>query len=351
MELRLAFSRDTRGLAYDHKPQDLLEKGMSTRYIDTLIVEQAATVSELVMSKKQGGRGGYLYVCCSVAVFNFVMNGIRKAIYNYRSSSMEAANTITNKAFAERCFMLDVFMTPKPLPCNPPAILVSQLACQTGHRLGCLFTTYVLGVIAGAQTSHDAIDTPKEVAFVGQFVYESSSSIRFAERGNFNYAAESVELDIELLEDIRKEDCHGIDAFDSIAAMGDSGSTQSLTVLATFLMQTLERMSKRLEVFYSKLARLKVCQPELENNPARARWDLVRTKVRDGSFFILAQRTAIGAAPAYAPKRSHKTVVDFNDVMNRFQASVHSAPVRQTLNAMHLARAATPRRRRCHVHT
>lgn len=61
------------------------------------------------------------------------MSGIRKALYNHRSPTMETAETILNTAFAERRFMLDVFMTPKPLPCNQPTISLSQLAVHTGH--------------------------------------------------------------------------------------------------------------------------------------------------------------------------------------------------------------------------
>ncbi|KAK4150833.1 sulfite reductase [NADPH] flavoprotein alpha-component [Chaetomidium leptoderma] len=522
MEVHLAFSRDSRGLVYDRRSRDLVEKEMPPRYIDALIVEQAATVSELVMSKKQGGLGGYLYVCGSVAVFDSVMSGIRKAIYNHCSSSMEAADMILNKAFAERRFMLDVFMTPKPLPCNLATIPLSQLARQTGHRPGgrmwisvhgsaydvtdfcpmhpggtiiiqsnagvdCsktfdnlahsnnpevtsllskyfvgqltpkpdfhgspdlaglydlwaaylrttvetlvahrfemyeimgasddgtsdtflrgseniwsrehlvnigqgvrIFYDYqsrllqggfsalfgaklqelvlklsfsladsaatgpdmrlpdVLGIIARAKTSQHAVATSQEVALIGQFVSESSSNVRFAERGIFNYAAKSVELDIELLEDIREEACHGMDAFDSIAAMGEKNESQSHTVLATFLMQTLERMAKRLEAFYAKVARLKVYQPELERNPARARWNLVRTKVRDGSFFILTQARTLGAARAFIPPQTRNTDVDFDNVMNRIQESIRSAPkigpAPQTLNAMHLARTST----------
>ncbi|KAK4236570.1 sulfite reductase [NADPH] flavoprotein alpha-component [Achaetomium macrosporum] len=522
MEVHLAFSRDSRGLVYDRRARDLIEKDMPPRYIDALIVEQAATVSELVMSKKQGGLGGYLYVCGSVAVFDSVMSGIRKAIYNHCSSSMETADMIINKAFAERRFMLDVFMSPKPLPCNLPTIPLSQLARHTGHRPGSrmwiavhgsvydvtdfcpmhpggtiiiqsnagvdcsktfdnlahtnnpevssLLTKYfvgqltpkpdfhgsseladlydlwasylrttvetlvahrfemyelmgaqddgtsnkhlrgsenvwswehlvniglgvrmfyayqsrllqggfsalfgpklqelvlklsfsladtaasgadtrlpdVLGIIARAKTSPDAISTSQEVALVGKFVCESSRNVRFAERGIFNYAARSVELDIELLEDIREEACHGMDAFDSVAAMDDKDEDQAVAVLATFLMQTLERMAKRLEVFYSKLARLKVYQPELERNPARARWNLVRTKIQDGSFFVLTQATVLGAAPAFVPAQSRNAGVDFDSVMNRIQASIRSAPkigpAPQTLNAMHRARAAT----------
>ncbi|VBB80424.1 Putative Sulfite reductase, alpha subunit (flavoprotein) [Podospora comata] len=520
MEVHLAFSRDSRGLVYDRHSRELVEKEMPPRYIDALIVEQGATISELVMSKKQGGLGGYLYVCGSVAVFDTVMKGIRQALYNYCTSTMEAADTIINKAFAERRFMLDVFMTPKPLPCNLPTIPLSQLARHTGHRpdsrmwigvhgsvydvtdfcpmhpggtliiksnagvdcsktfdnlahtnnpeVNSLLTKYfvgqltpkpdfhgvlelgdlydlwaaylrttvetlvahqfemydiigagdvdsasdgylresddvwtrpkavgmvrvfydyqsrllqggfsalfgpklqelvlklsftladsagagsdvrlpdVLGIIARAKTSPDAIATSQEVALVGQFVGQSSGNIRFAERGIFNYAAKSVELDIELLEDIREEACHGMDAFDSVMAMEAEDDDQRLMVLATFLMQTLERMARRLEVFYAKLAKHSVYNPVLERNPARTRWNLVRQRIRDGSFFVLTQETVLGAAPAYVSAQQQKLGVDFDNVMNRIQASIRGAPkaspTPQTLNAMHLARAST----------
>lgn len=62
------------------------------------------------------------------------MAGLRKAIYNHRTSTMESADVIINTAFAERRIQLDVFMTPKPLPCNQPTIPLSQLAMHTGHR-------------------------------------------------------------------------------------------------------------------------------------------------------------------------------------------------------------------------
>lgn len=204
----------------------------------------------------------------------------------------------------------------------------------------------VLGIIARAKTSQDAVAISQEVALVGRFVCESSSNIRFAERGIFNYAAKSVELDIELLEDIREEACHGMDAFDSIAAMGSRNENQDLAILSTFLLQTLERMAKRLEAYYSKLARLKVCQPELERNPARARWNLVRTKIRDGSFFLLTQERVLGAAPSFIPAQHRQSGVDFDNVLHRIQASIRSTPkpesIPETLTAVHLARAATP---------
>ncbi|KAK1759846.1 alpha subunit of putative sulfite reductase [Echria macrotheca] len=526
MEVHLAFSRDSRGLVYDQSG-NLVEKQMPPRYIDALIVEQGAIISELVMSKKQGGLGGYLYVCGSVAVFDSVMNGIRRAIYNHFSATIETSDMIVNRAFAERRFMLDVFMTPKPLPCNLPTIPLSQLARHTGHRpesrmwigvhgnvydvtdftpmhpggtliiksnagvdcsrafdnlahtnnpeVSSLLTKYfvgpltpkpefhgcqelsglydlwagylrttvetlvahqfemyeimgarddgdgtsgaflrgsenvwsrehlvnlglgvrmfydyqsrllqggfsalfgpklqelvlklsfvladssstganvrlpdVLGTIARAKTSPEALAISQEVAVVGQYICSGSSHARFAERGIFSYASKSVELDISLLEDIREEACHGMDAFDSIAAMdANADSHHRLAVLATFLMQTLARMAKRLEVFYAKLARHKVHQPELEHNPARSRWDLVRRKIRDGSFFILTQETVIGAVPAYVAAHNKGGSIDFDSVLGRIQADITNAgrpvpsPVPQTLNAMHLARANT----------
>jgi len=134
IEVHTAFSRDSRGLVCE--ANELVERHIPPRYIDALIVEQGTTVCDLVMSKKQGGLGGHLYICGSVAVFDSVMKGIRKAIYSHRTATMDSVDIIVNKAFAERRIMLDVFMTPKPLPCNLPAIPLSQLALHTGHRPG-----------------------------------------------------------------------------------------------------------------------------------------------------------------------------------------------------------------------
>ncbi|WYZ41786.1 hypothetical protein EsH8_V_000681 [Colletotrichum jinshuiense] len=540
MEVHVAFSRDSRGLAYEG--QDLVEKHIPPRYIDTLIVEQGAAICDLVMSKKQGGLGGYLYVCGSVSVFDSVMNGIRKAIYTYRTATESGVDVIVNKAFAERRFMLDVFMTPKPLPCNLPTIPLSELALHTGHRPGSrmwigvhgsvydvtdfcpmhpggtliiksnagvdctksfdnlahtnnpevssLLTKYfvghltpkpdfgndeistlhdlwsaylrstvetlvahqfemyeimgasletssshdpagsnniwlreslpniiavrtfysyqsrllqggfaalfgpklqelvlklsfgvasangpaadtklpdVLGTVARAKTSGEAATCTKEVALVGQFVCDADATLRFQERGVFAYAARSVELDIALLEDLRQEACNGMDAFDSIAnSMKDSSDPDventRLTVLSTFLLQVLERMARHLEVFYTQLARCSVYQPQLEKNPARTRWALVRRRIRDGSLFVLATKAELSssmleqpvAAPYYMSRANPNQSIDFDRVMAQVQASLrasgqhdpssnHASHLQHsqqplTLNAVHQAR-------------
>ncbi|KAI1496779.1 cytochrome b5-like Heme/Steroid binding domain-containing protein [Biscogniauxia marginata] len=536
MEVHVAFSRDSRGLAYDPHHHDLVEKPTPPRYIDTLILEQGATISELVMSKKQGGLGGYLYVCGSVSVFDSVMKGIRKAVYTHCTASMETVDMIVNKAFAERRFMLDVFMTPKPLPCNLPTIPLSQLALHTGHRpdsrmwigvhgsvydvtdfcpmhpggtliiksnagvdctksfdnlahtnnpeVSSLLTKYfvghltpkpdyqgsdgeisslydlwaaylrstvetlvahqfemyeimgasmetssshdpagitniwlrenlpnsiavrtfynyqsrllqggfaalfgpklqelvlklsfclantsgpgsptqlpdILGAVARSKTSPDAAACTKEVALVGQLVRHAGSALRFQERGVFAYASKSVELDIELLEDLRQEACNGMDAFDSIAtAYGSPDSMQDpdfeatrLTALSTFLLQVLERMARRLGVFYAQLARCSVYRPELERNPARTRWALVRRCVRDGSLFVLAHKAETdilnaGQSSYYISRTNPNQNIDFDRVMSQVQATLGSAQPQiqrpptppQTLNAVHQGR-------------
>ncbi|KAF2026478.1 hypothetical protein EK21DRAFT_74173 [Setomelanomma holmii] len=505
IEVHTAFSRDSRGLIYDPVTQDLVEKDIAPRYIDGLIVEQGRSVCDLVMSKKQGGVGGYLYVCGSVGVFDSVMSGIRKALYNHRSPTMESAETILNTAFAERRFMLDVFMTPKPLPCNQATITLSQLAMHTGHtpdsrvwigvhgkaydvtdfctmhpggtniiksnggvdctksfdllahtnnpEVSSLLTKYyigeltpkpayrqeelsmlydlwkdylrtateqvvashfevgmimessivwfqgdlfnmggvrrfyhyqsrllqsgfsslfgaklqelylklsftltnatsssnpaqlpdVLGVIARVKGSKDAIVSTNEISQVGQFTCNSESA-RHHEKGIIAYAQRSVQFDMEFLEAIRDETCAGMDAIGTIMEFDVSSETDRLTALSYFLLQLLQRMANRLEGFYAKLARYSVFQPEMEHNPARARWNILKRKIADGSFFLLARQASMVLADR---KNLHRAAerVDFDQVISRVEKSLtqNSAaliPTRKMdLNEQHASRA------------
>lgn len=529
IEVHVAFSRDSRGLVMQGR--DLVEKATPPRYIDTLICEQGATICDLVMSKKHGGLGGYLFVCGSVGVFDSVMSGIRKAIYENRASTMESTEALINAAFAERRFMLDIFMTPKPLPCNLPTIPVSQLAMHTGHAPGSriwigvhgkvydvtdfcpmhpggtliirsnagvdcsksfdnlahtnnpevtslltkyfvghltpkpdfrgnedldmlhdLWSTYlrsvvetlvahqlemnammseqarqidssiaidpsqwwyqgpgllnikgvrsfyqyqsrllqtgfsalfgpkfqelvlklsfslasaargrasaslpdVLGVIARAKTCDDAVQTSRQVAQIGEFVGNAEEA-RFHERGIIDYATKSVALDLGLLEDIRAEACAGMDAFDALMSLevGDGEDPDAkVSTLVTFLMQLLERMAKRLEIFYANLGRHSIYNPNIERNPARTRWRLVRQRIRDGSFFLLARNVSIGAVMSPTRSRAFQTSIEFDDVMHQVRQGLGQAPSgsrrpaaqdgRMTLNEMHTARTKEP---------
>jgi sulfite reductase alpha subunit-like flavoprotein len=72
LELYTAFSRDRKGLVYDPVMREMREQETSRRYLDTTIIDQGRLVSELVMSKSQGGLGGHLYICGSVAVYETI---------------------------------------------------------------------------------------------------------------------------------------------------------------------------------------------------------------------------------------------------------------------------------------
>jgi cytochrome b involved in lipid metabolism len=86
------------------------------------------------MSQSQGGLGGHLYICGSVSVYETVMSGIKQAIYNYQASPHAMVDSLLATAFAERRFMLDIFMSPRSIPASTPTIPISKLAQHTGHR-------------------------------------------------------------------------------------------------------------------------------------------------------------------------------------------------------------------------
>lgn len=136
LELHVAFSRDSNGLVYDPVAHDLVEKHMEPRYLDATILDQGPLVCDMVISTKLGGHGGYLYVCGSLSLYETVMKGIRAALYRHRAITKEGADEMLAQAFAERRFMLDVFMTPRAMSENEPYLSLSELAKHTGHRDG-----------------------------------------------------------------------------------------------------------------------------------------------------------------------------------------------------------------------
>jgi hypothetical protein len=203
----------------------------------------------------------------------------------------------------------------------------------------------ILGIIARAKTSKEAITTTNEISQIGQFTCNSEAA-RFHEKGIVAYAGKSVELDMNLLESIRDEACRGMNAFDSLMDLDAQSEPHRITALSAFLMQILERMANHLESFYYKLAEHSVFHPELERNPARSRWNLLRRRVHDGSFFLLTHQAALGADSS--PTRSKNQVpIGFDRVISQIQQNLSpvSAPnplttsQNQGLTDRHVARS------------
>lgn len=110
------------------------------------------------------------------------------------------------------------------------------------------------------------------------------------EKGLIAYARAAMELDVRFLEQVREEICTGMDGFDLIATMkGPAAEKKKLYKLSAFLVSLLERIAERLANYYNELATLSVYHPEMEKNPARARWKLLRRRIKDGSFFLFTQ--------------------------------------------------------------
>jgi sulfite reductase alpha subunit-like flavoprotein len=106
LELHVAFSRDRNGLQYNPLTKEMDEKSMGQKYIDAVIIEYGRTVNDMIMPKKLGGLGGYLYICGSVSLYETVMTGIKQAIYNNQNVTKSQAEELIATAFSERRFML-----------------------------------------------------------------------------------------------------------------------------------------------------------------------------------------------------------------------------------------------------
>lgn len=127
---------------------------------------------------------------------------------------------------------------------------------------------------------------------------------------------------MEFLEAIRDEACTGMDAFDSIMELDAAADADRVSALSLFLMQVLERMANRLEGFYAKLARYSIFQSEMERHPARARWSIVKRKIRDGTFFVLSREAPMQATGLYRTDG-----VDFDQVISQIEMNLNNAPL------------------------
>ncbi|CAE6432420.1 unnamed protein product [Rhizoctonia solani] len=488
LELHVAFSRDSNGLVFDPRLRDLVEKRMEPRYIDSIIVDQGSYICDLVTSTKLGGLGGYLYICGSLSLYETVMSGLRQALYKHRAVTKESADGLLATAFAERRFMLDVFMTPRTISDNEPMISLSDLAQHTGHRDGkmwigvhgsvydvtdflpihpggtlivaasagldasvtfdevahtsnpevmsllgkyfigrlqptptfqsndlndlragwvdylrtCveglttmsfethsilqdsriwfqggllniggvrkfyqfqsrliqngfpnLFGTKIhelyfkltfalasgvdegnipdlMGIITRAHSSLASVTARKTIAEIGEFVGNSASAQAF-ENGIIAYAHAAIELDLQLLERVRDEICAGLDAFDRVAEVMKSypgKEKQALYKIASVLMQYLERIAERLESYYTDHAALSLYNPNREANPARARWNILRRRIHDGSFFTLTHQIKftddLNDLNPIRPRttRNKRETVNFDQVLSQAVSSI-----------------------------
>jgi hypothetical protein len=187
----------------------------------------------------------------------------------------------------------------------------------------------VIGIITRAQASSASAASSNEIAQIGQFVCDSRSA-QMQENGILRYAQAVTELDVQFLEEIRKDLCLGMDAFDVIKSSDGSGMSERhrLVSLSGYLLSILERVAQRLETFFTRLARESIYRPDIEKNPARTRWNVLKRRIHDGSFFVLAEGTAFdGSQKNTLPFRSIKNVdqeIFFAEVVSQVRETVDS---------------------------
>jgi len=90
-----------------------------------------------------------------------------------------------------------------------------------------------------------------------------------------------------------------------------------------FLVSVLHRLAARLDTFYQTTAMELLLRPEHELNPARTRWNIIRSKIGDGSFFILCEPLKVGSeSNHYRSWRQILQNVKFKDIMFRAKESI-----------------------------
>jgi predicted heme/steroid binding protein len=131
LEVHVAFSRDRRGVVYDHQTRTLVEKELKPRYLDSVILDAGEELVELMAPREEGGLGGYIYICGSAPFYETVS----KALLNIAPFD-NVGPKVFNKAFSQGRVMLDIFSPPRLINSSPPLISTSDLARHTGHGKG-----------------------------------------------------------------------------------------------------------------------------------------------------------------------------------------------------------------------
>jgi hypothetical protein len=202
----------------------------------------------------------------------------------------------------------------------------------------------VVGLITRAQASSASAATANEISQLGQFVCNGHSA-QLQENGILAYAQKVTELDIQVLEEVRQDICEGMDAFDILKSteMASMSDKRQLVQLSAYLLSVLERVAYRLETFFTRLAKESIYQPRLEKNPARTRWNVLRRRINDGSFFSLTRETTFDdTGAAFRSAKNNEKDILFCDVISQAKQRIEAQPAKKQAEWTDLA--STPNR-------
>lgn len=184
----------------------------------------------------------------------------------------------------------------------------------------------VIGIITRSQASSASVAAVNEIAQLGQFICNGHGA-QLQENGILKYAQDVTELDVQFLEEVRHDICQGMDAFDVLKSpeMASMSDKQRLVNLSSYLLSILERVAHRLETFFTRVAKESIYQPELEKNPAKTRWNVLKRKIHDGSFFSLAREISLDSSEASfrSAKKTEQDVMFF-EVISQAKQRIHT---------------------------
>lgn len=125
---------------------------------------------------------------------------------------------------------------------------------------------------------------------------------------------------------------------------------QRMIRLSIYLLTILERVAKRLETFYSRLSSHSIYAPTLEKNPARTRWNLIRRKIKDGSFFILTEEIQLHTSDNMPSPRAFRSLthqdpnIDFQRAISQVKQAIDIEPRNTPNERTHSQHSDTPLR-------
>jgi hypothetical protein len=105
------------------------------------------------------------------------------------------------------------------------------------------------------------------------------------------------------------------------------------------LIKYLERIAERLESYYTDHAALSLYNPNQEANPSRARWNILRRRIHDGSFFVLTRQInftddlndvqSMQPTGGARTARNKRETVTFDQILSQAVSSIEASERRE----------------------
>ncbi len=142
LELKVAFSRDEAipRVVEDDKGTRFTYPPGTPQHVDEVLLASARELWEQLRSEREGGRGGYVYVCGRSSFAKTVLDALKEVVRREQTGSAEEreakARRFIESLLGERRLMTDVFTDARAAEESPGGLNVSELARHNDHDTG-----------------------------------------------------------------------------------------------------------------------------------------------------------------------------------------------------------------------